>query len=284
MRHKIAIITDSTCDIPLELRQKYQIHVVPLTIVWGDEQFRDGLDLDPEDFYKRLEIDPEIPTTSQPTPGEMQAAYEGVIKDGAEKIVVLTISSAMSGTYQSACRAGENVDVPVHVHDSRSNSMSLGWQVLAAARVREDGGDVEAMLNAADQARQKMVYLISLDTLKYLHKGGRIGGASHFIGNLLNLKPQISVNHQTGQVEGGRRSRTRKKALNDLYLDFLQSIESVENLRIAVLHNAALDAAEELVEKIRKELDPDEILLSIVSPILGVHTGPGAVAICGYPG
>jgi DegV family protein with EDD domain len=161
--------------------------------------------------------------------------------------------------------------------------MSLGWQVLAAARVREIGGDVEAMLEAADQARQKMVYLISLDTLKYLHKGGRIGGASHFIGNLLNLKPQISVNHQTGEVEGGRRSRTRKKALKDLYQDFLQNIESVENLRVAVLHNAALDTAEELVEKIRHELDPDEIILSIVSPILGVHTGPGAVAICGYP-
>ncbi len=284
MHQKIAIITDSTCDIPIELRQEYQINVVPLTIVWGEEQFRDGLDLDPEDFYRRLEKDPEIPTTSQPTPEEMQAAYEEVIKQGAEEIVVLTISSAMSGTHESACRAGENVNVPVHVHDSRSNSMSLGWQVLAAARVRENGGDVQAMLEAADQARQKMVYLISLDTLKFLHKGGRIGGASHFIGNLLNLKPQISVNHQTGEVEGGRRSRTRKKALRDLYQDFLNSIQSIENLRVAVLHNAALDAAEELVEKIRDELDPDEIILSIVSPILGVHTGPGAVAICGYPG
>ncbi len=284
MRHQIAIVTDSTCDIPIELRQEYQIEVVPLTIVWGEEQFRDGVDMDPEDFYQRLKKDPEIPTTSQPTLGEMQAAYEEVIKNGAEEIVVLTISSAMSGTYESASRAGENVDVPVHVHDSRSNSMSLGWQVLAAARVREKGGDVQAMLEAADQARQKMVYLISLDTLKFLHKGGRIGGASHFIGNLLNLKPQISVNHQTGEVEGGRRSRTRKKALKDLYQDFLQNIESVENLRVAVLHNAALEAAEELVEKIRHELDPDEIILSIVSPILGVHTGPGAVAICGYSG
>ena len=283
MRHQIAIVTDSTCDIPIELRQEYQIKVVPLTIVWGEEQFRDGVDLDPEDFYQRLKKDPEIPTTSQPTPGEMQAAYEEVIKNGAEEIVVLTISSAMSGTYESACRAGKNVNVPVHVHDSRSNSMSLGWQVLAAARVREKGGDVQAMLEAADQARQKMVYLISLDTLKFLHKGGRIGGASHFIGNLLNLKPQISVNHQTGEVEGGRRSRTRKKALKELYQDFLNSIDSIENLRVAVLHNAALDAAEELVEKIRDELDPEEIILSIVSPILGVHTGPGAVAICGYP-
>ena len=283
MRHQIAIVTDSTCDIPIELRQEYQIKVVPLTIVWGEEQFRDGVDLDPEDFYQRLKKDPEIPTTSQPTPGEMQAAYEEVIKNGAEEIVVLTISSAMSGTYESACRAGKIVNVPVHVHDSRSNSMSLGWQVLAAARVREKGGDVQAMLEAADQARQKMVYLISLDTLKFLHKGGRIGGASHFIGNLLNLKPQISVNHQTGEVEGGRRSRTRKKALKELYQDFLNSIDSIENLRVAVLHNAALDAAEELVEKIRDDLDPEEIILSIVSPILGVHTGPGAVAICGYP-
>jgi DegV family protein with EDD domain len=161
--------------------------------------------------------------------------------------------------------------------------MSLGWQVLAAARAREKGGDREHMIQAADQARQGMVYIITLDTLEFLHRGGRIGGASHFIGNILNLKPQISVNHQTGEVEGGRRSRTRKKALDDLHEDFFKSISATNNLRIAVLHNAAQDDAQAVAKRIQAEFQPRELLISIVSPVLGVHTGPKAVAICGYP-
>jgi len=174
------------------------------------------------------------------------------------------------------------VDIPVTVLDSKANSMSLGWQVLAAARAREQGGDLQSMINAADKARSTMVYIISLDTLEYLHKGGRIGGASHFIGNLLNLKPQISVDHNSGEVAGGRRSRTRKKALADLYMDFFDQVDNEKPLRIAVLHNAAPDEARAVAEKIKAEFDPEEVIISIVSPVLGVHTGPRAVAICGY--
>jgi DegV family protein with EDD domain len=196
--------------------------------------------------------------------------------------LVITISSAMSGTYQSALNAADMVDFPVRVLDSKSNSMSLGWQVLAAARVREGGGSVEEMIEAADQARSSMVFLITLNTLEYLHKGGRIGGASRFIGNLLNLKPQISVNHQTGEVEAGRRSRTRKKSLADLFDDFCSSINPGTGLRVAVLHNAAQEEAREIASRIESELKPQELIVSIVSPVLGVHTGPGAVAICGY--
>lgn len=282
MKHKIALITDSTCDLPLNFRKQYDIDVVPLAIIWGEEQFRDGVDLAPEDFYRRLGTDQVIPTTSQPTPQEMVQVYEKAKKNGAEEIVILTISSAMSGTHESAKKAAELVDVQVHVQDSKSNTMSLGWQVLAAARSREAGGNVQSMLSAAKQARENMVLMISLDTLEFLHKGGRIGSASHFIGTLLNLKPQITVNHQSGEVEGGRRSRTRKKALIDLYSDFFSQIDSSKNLRVAVLHNAALDEAEKIANRIQQEFHPEELVLGIVSPVLGVHTGPGAVAICGY--
>ena len=282
MNKNIALITDSTCDLPLNYIKQYDIEVVPLAIIWGEEQFRDGVDLAPEDFYRRLETDQVIPTTSQPTPQEMVQVYEKAKKNGAEEIVILTISSAMSGTHESAKKAAELVDVPVHVQDSKSNTMSLGWQVLAAARAREAGGDVQSMLSAAKQARENMVLMISLDTLKFLHKGGRIGGASHFIGTLLNLKPQITVNHQSGEVEGGRRSRTRKKALIDLYSDFFAQIDSNKNLRVAVLHNAALEEAEEIANRIQQEFHPEELVLGFVSPVLGVHTGPRAVAICGY--
>ena len=282
MKYKIALLTDSTCDIPQEFLDKYDINVVPLTIIWGGEQFQDGVNLTAKDFYKRLETDPSLPTTSQPTPKQMVLAYEAAKNNGAEEVLIITISSAMSGTHESAKAAAEMVDIPVKVLDSKANSMSLGWQVLAAARARENGGDLQSMIDAADQARSTMVIIITLDTLEYLHKGGRIGGASHFIGNLLNLKPQISVDHNSGEVAGGRRSRTRKKALNDLFVDFFDQVDQEKPLRIAVLHNATPEEAEALAEKIKSEINPAEIIISIVSPVLGVHTGPRALAICGY--
>lgn len=282
MAYQTALITDSTCDLPSEYLDKYHIQVIPLTIVWGEEQFLDGVDLAAGEFYQRLDQDPSIPTTSQPTPQQIMRAYEEARDAGAEEILMITISSAMSGTHESALKAADLVDIPVQVVDSKANSMSLGWQVLAAARVREEGGDIKTMIQAVDHARSTMSYIISLDTLDYLHKGGRIGGASHFIGNLLNLKPQISVDHQTGMVAAGRRSRTRKKALAELYRDFFAQVDTSKTLRIAVLHNAALEEAQELVRKIEEEFQPAEIILSIVSPVLGVHTGPRAVAICGY--
>ena len=280
--HKIALITDSTCDLPQALREQYAINVLPLTVIWGNEQLRDGVDIQPEAFYERLVSDPTYPTTSQPTPQDFLDIYERMQRQGAQEIVVITISSAMSGTYESAKVAAPIIDMPVHVVDSKSNSMSLGWQVLAAARVREAGGDAAAMIAAADTARKTMVYIITLDTLEYLHKGGRIGGASAFIGTLLNFKPQIFVNHETGMVEAGRRARTRQKALQALYDDFFAQLDTGKPMRIAVLHNAALPEAEALAARVQVEFAPRELVISIVSPVLGVHTGPRALALCGY--
>jgi DegV family protein with EDD domain len=282
MSYRIGLITDSTCDLPEEYLEKYDIQVVPLTIIWGEEPLLDGVDLKAEEFYQRLEVDPILPTTSQPTPQQILQSYEKAKTAGAEEILIITISSAMSGTHASALQAADLMDIPVQVVDSKANSMSLGWQVLAAARAREKGGDSKEMIRAAEQARESMVYIVSLDTLDYLHKGGRIGGASHFIGNLLHLKPQISVDHQSGEVAGGRRSRTRKKALIDLYRDFFAQVDLTKTLRIAVLHNAALEEAQDLARRIEEEFQPAELILSIVSPVLGVHTGPRAIAICGY--
>lgn len=281
-KHTIALITDSTCDLPPALREQYAINVVPLSVIWGDEQLREGVDIQPDEFYARLVADPTYPTTSQPTPQDFVHVYQQAQQDGAQEIVVITISSAMSGTYESARLASTMIDMPIHLVDSRSNSMSLGWQVLAAARAREAGGDVAAMIAAADAARTSMVYIITLDTLEYLRKGGRIGGASAFIGTLLNFKPQILVNHETGMVEAGRRTRTRQKAIQALYDDFFAQLDTRKKMRIAVLHNATLPDAEALASRVQVEFTPAELIISIVSPVLGVHTGPRAIALCGY--
>jgi len=268
--------------LPPAQREQYAIHVVPLSIIWGDEQLRDGIDIRPEEFYARLVADPTYPTTSQPTPQNFLHTYRQVQQDGAQEIVVITISSAMSGTLESARLAATMIDIPVHLVDSRSNSMGLGWQVLAAARARKAGGDAAAMVAAADAARQSMVYIVVLDTLEYLRKGGRIGGASAFIGTLLNFKPQIWVNHKTGMVEAGRRTRTRQKALQTLHDDFFAQLDTRQKMRIAVLHNAALPEAEALAARVQNEFAPVELIITIVSPVLGVHTGPRAIALCGH--
>ena len=280
--HKITIITDSTSDLPPDLQEQYGIKIVPLSIIWGEEVFRERVDITAPAFYRRLVADSTYPTTSQPTPADFVSAYQSAAAAGAEEILVIVISSAMSGTLASAQQAAALVELPVHFVDSKANSMSLGWQVLAAARAREKGGDIPAMIAAAEAARQKMVYIVSLDTLDYLHKGGRIGGAARFIGSLLKLKPQIYVNHETGEVEAGRQSRTRKRAIRELERDFFAELDTHSPMHIAVLHNAVPAAAEELAARVQKQYAPQELLISIVSPVLGVHTGPRALALCGY--
>jgi DegV family protein with EDD domain len=279
---RIAIITDSTNDLPQELRAQYQIAVVPLTIVWGEKQFLDGVDLTPQEFYDRLPESLAHPTTSQPTPGNFLEAYEAARNAGAAEIVVCTISSAMSGTITSARMAAQNYPLPVTIVDSKSNSMSLGWQLLAMARTREKGGGVEEMKLAADAVRGNLHYHIVLDTLEYLVRGGRIGSAARLIGNVLKIKPQIRVNHQSGTVEPGDISTTRKRAIESLFNSFFKKLDTTQPLHIAVLHNGVEEDALELMEKVKAEFAPIELIKGIVSPVLGAHTGPRAIALCGY--
>jgi DegV family protein with EDD domain len=281
---KTMILTDSTCDIPVELRARYNILVVPLFILFGEEMLRDGIDIKPEVFYERLQSDSVHPTTSQPSPQDFLNLFETARRDGVEEIVAILISGAMSGTIESARQASKMIDLPIHIHDSRSNSMGLGWQVIAAARALEAGGNVKEILATAEKVRVNVHYIVSLDTLKYLSTGGRIGDAAGYLGGLLNIKPQIYVNHETGRVGAGVPSRTRKKAINTLFDRFFKAVQpqAGKPLRITVLHNAAREEAEQLTERIKAAHSPTEIMISIVSPVLGVHTGPKAIALCGY--
>lgn len=277
----IAIVTDSTCDLPPELVEKHNLYIVPLSIIWGTEELSDGVDISADAFYTRLKQDSVLPTTSQPTPQAFADTYEQAMADGATEIVVLTISSGLSGTYASAELAMSMVDATVHLYDTKGATMSLGWQVLAAVQVREAGGDANAMLAAARAVRQRVTLIVSLDTLEYLHRGGRIGGASRFIGTVLNIKPQIVVDHKSGLVDAGTRSRTRKRAIKQLYDDFFGQV-SGDKLHISVLYSDNPADAQPLLNQIKREFDSAELMLTRVSPVLGVHVGPGAVGLCGY--
>jgi DegV family protein with EDD domain len=282
MPQRIALVTDSTCDIPAQWRTQYGISVVPLTIVFGNQQYLDGVDLSAEQFYARLVSGSQHPTTSQPTPRSFLNAFQQAAADGAEQVLVFTISSAMSGTIESARRAAQEASLPVTIVDGKNNSMGLGWQVITAARVQESGGGLPEMLAAAEHVRQNMVYYITLDTIEYLSKGGRISEAAKFLDSILRIKPLINVRPETGTVGASMPARSRKSALEGLYKEFFKHIDPSKPLHITVLHNAALEEAEELAQKVREEYAPKELFISIVSPVLGVHTGPRAVALCGY--
>ncbi|MAT45549.1 MAG: hypothetical protein CL609_24735 [Anaerolineaceae bacterium] len=282
MPEKIAIITDSTCDIPAEWREKYDISIVPLTIVWGEDQYLEGIDISPEAFYERLPNDPNHPTTSQPTPKAFLNAFQEAADKGYDQILAIVISGAMSGTILSAQQAAEQSPIPTTIVDSKNNSMGLGWQVIAAAREREQGGNLESMLKEVENVRQNVHYFISLDTMKYLNRGGRIGDAVKFLSSVLNIKPLIYVNHDSGTVGASIPGRSRSSAINGMYKQFFKNIDTTKPMHITVLHNAALEEAKNLAERIKQEYNPKELFISIVSPVLGVHTGPKAIAICGY--
>ena len=279
---RISLVTDSTCDIPADLLKEYGIIVVPLFVIWGEEALRDRVDIQPEAFYRRLRTDLNFPTTTQPAPGDFLRAYQAAKRDGSEEVVVITVSSPLSGTMESAIQAASMADISITIVDSRGVTMGLGWQVLAAARAREAGGDAAAMVEAADKARESMVLLVCLDTLEYLHRGGRIGGAAKFVGTMLKLKPLILVNHTTGLIEAGKRVRTRKKALQALVQEFSDSLDISKRTRIAVLHGDARGDAEKLADRVRREFSPAEIIMNTTGPVIGIHTGPGAIALCGY--
>lgn len=278
----IKIITDSTCDIPDDLIKKYGIGVVPAYVLWGADEYRDRVDLQPVDFYRRFEADTQRPTSSMGTVADFKKAYEAAAGDGASEIVTITVSSAMSGTYQNALSAAKLVEVPVSVVDAKGPTMTVGWQVLAAARMREAGADLKSVLTAVEQVRRKLVQLVSMDSLEYLQKGGRIGDAVKWVGSLLNVKPLIRINHETGRVEPVTLSRTHRAAVEALYGNFLRAVEGGKKLHVAVMHGNVPEEARVLAERIQAELHPIELLINITGPVLGINTGPGALALVGY--
>lgn len=278
----IGIITDSTCDIPDELIKKYDIAIVPHIIVWGTEQFRDRVDMQPVDFYKRLVTDPIYPTSSQAAIPDFVKAYEEQISKGVKDIIILTVSSAMSGAYHMAQEAAKLVTASVSVVDGKGPTMSLGWQVLAAARARDAGADVKTILSILDDLKNKLVQYVCMDSLEYLQKGGRIGDAIKWVGSMLKIKPLVSINHHTGRVEPVSLSRTHKGIVDQMYNKFFEHFKEARKLHIAVLHGNVLDEALALAERIQNEFHPVELIINMTGPVLGINTGPGALALAGY--
>jgi len=276
---KIAIVTDSTTYMPAELAQKYNIAIAPQVLIWDDKTYKDGVDIKSGEFFTKLKTAKTMPTTSQVAVVSFQEIFLDLVNKDYEVLAVL-VSSKLSGTVQSAMQAKDLMGAAgnkIHVVDSQSVAMALGFQALAVARAIEDGANLKDAIAFAETLHEKSGVFFAVDTLEFLHRGGRIGGAQRFLGTMLNMKPILAI--QNGRVEGIERIRTKSKAIERVFEMVVEKTKGVSPLHLATLHANAPDEAKSLLEKTTKELNPMESVFAEVSPTVGTHAGPGTVGL-----
>jgi DegV family protein with EDD domain len=276
---RIAVVTDSTAYLPPELIAQYGIRVIPLELIWGDETFLDGVAIDPPTFYERLSCSQDIPTTTQPSAGAFTDFFTDAARD-ADGIVGVFISSELSGTIASALVARDSLpDLPIEVVDSRSTSMGLGFMVLAAARAAAEGKSLAEVATAAQALIPRMDVVFVVETLKYLHKGGRIGGASHLLGSALCIKPLLHLDD--GRIDALARVRTKKKAVERM-LEVMAERAGDKPVHAAVIHANAPEEGARLREQVSERFPHVELYQAELSPVIGTHVGPGTVGVAFY--
>lgn len=276
----IRVVTDSASDLPPELADAEGIEVVPLYVTFGGETYRDGVDLKPQEFFARLRASDELPTTAQPTPGDFVRAFERLASQGATGIVVLTLSSGISGTFNSALQAARMwKERAVEVIDSRTALMAQGFGALAAARLARAQASLEEVANEARRVLKRTRLLAAVPTLEYLRRGGRIGRAAALVGNLLQIKPVVG--DQDGVVTPVARLRTWKRALGYIMNRAVEELTPGQG-RLAVMHADALEDAQRVLEQLVERVKPVETILTDFSPVLGTHSGPGAICVVYY--
>ncbi len=269
---RVRVVTDSTADLPQEWADRWGIRVVPLKFRLGEETFRDGLDLAPEEFYARLS-GKEFPVTSQPAVGVMKRVYQQAAAGGGE-IVSIHLSSKLSGTCQSAQLAAEQVDSRVVVVDSGQISMGVGWLVLAAARAAREGRSLEEIVSLVEEMKGRTHILGLIESLEHLRRGGRIGRAQALLGGLVGIRALFTL--ERGEAVLLERVRTRSAGLRRL----VEQVAALEPLELAaVIHAATAGAAQEVARALAPLLPGQSIPVLPVGQVVASHVGPGAVGV-----
>jgi DegV family protein with EDD domain len=269
----VRIVVDSTADIPPALAAEHGIAVVPLTVRFGDEVFRDGVDLTPSQFLARLEAGGALPTTAQPSPGEFLSAFQPSLAEGAS-VIALILSSKLSGAYSSAlvaAREAAGEGGRVDVVDSRTIALACGLAAIEAASAANAGADHETVLALIDDLLGRAHLVAALDTLEYVQRGGRIGRAQALIGSLLSIKPLVTV--ADGVVTPLEQVRTRQRALARL-VERIIALAEREIVRLAVLHAADEASALEVRDRVASVVPADRIMVAEVGPAIATYTGP----------
>ncbi|MCD6361180.1 MAG: DegV family protein [Armatimonadetes bacterium] len=271
----VAVVTDSVADLPSDVAEELGITVVPLVVRFGTDVYRDGIDLNPDQFYGRLKIDRILPMTSVPPPAAFADAYDR-LAEKTDGIAVISVTSKLSAAYQVALQAVGLMKKPcrVEVIDSQWAVMAQGFIAMAAAKAAQAGAKLDEVLSIARQTIHRVDMRAAFDTLEYLERGGRIGRAQALLGSLLKVNPIIGISD--GEVHPYGRERSRHKTIEYLY-NFVTSFDSVDG--IAVEYATDLDEANRLIERLHSKYPQVPIYLSRATPVIGTHTGPSLILV-----
>ncbi|WP_028595723.1 DegV family protein [Paenibacillus assamensis] len=277
----VRIVTDSTADIPQELRERYNIEMVPLKVHFGNEMYQDAVTISPDQFYEKLANASKLPTTSQPSPVEFLEVYKRLEAQSPDcAIISIHLSAAMSGTYQSALLASsmlEEEQVDVTVIDSKSASFGIGVYVLEAAKLAQAGYDKDAILARIAQLQQEQKLYFLVDTLEYLQKGGRIAKASAMLGTLLNIKPILSIDKE-GEVYAVEKVRGQKRLLQRV-LEMYKEHFGDQPVDVGVGYSTEKSTADTVVAELKSQFDVQSVQYTRIGAVIGTHVGHGTVAV-----
>ncbi|RII34498.1 DegV family protein [Clostridium chromiireducens] len=274
---KIALITDSASDISIEILEENNIKMLPFKILYSDGEFEDRIEISPEMMYKRLKT--EIPKTSLPSIEKINNVFRGIVEEGYTHVIVITISAAFSGTYNAVRLVSENFpELETHVFDSKTLTMAEGAMVLETAELIKEGKSFNTIVNILPTLREKIDLFFTIDTLEYLQKGGRIGKVAGTVGELLNLKPIITVAND-GTYRTAAKVRGSKQSVSKLTEIFKSYLEKGK-YKAWILDGHGLDKVESLYESIKDLPNVVECTITgTIGPALGVNTGPGLVGL-----
>ncbi len=278
------VVMDDTGDILPSMAQKHRIHIIPINIHFGTEEYLSGVNLSRAEFYEKTKTvgAHNFPKTSQPNPYQFREVYEQILADGEEEIMTVVVSEKLSKTYESAIQASKELTNRgrFHVHDSLSGSAGQGFQALEAARMAEQGATTQEIIRRLEQMSQEQVIYLMIDNLEYAVKGGRVSSLQSFMASLLNIKPIMQLND--GLIVPASRVRTRKKALSEL-LDLVKARVGSRKIKLAVVHANAPAEAQELLENAGQMFNATEkVFVDLTLPV-AINLGPGALGVIAIP-
>lgn len=275
-RARVAVVTDSTADLPNDLAEQAGLRVVPMSVAFGTTTEISRVTLSDEDFYARLDAESELPTTAQPNPHWFLEAWQDVADEGLDAVVSLHVSGELSGTVGQARRLAAEAPLPVTVVDSRQVAGGLALMAVAAQRVASNGGDVDQVVAAAEAVGAHVVSRVVVDTMEYLHRGGRVSGLRASIGRALRVRPILAV--ADGRIEPVGRARTMTAGI-DQVVDAITDVHGDTPLAVVVTHGLAPAMAATAEARVRDRLVVDDALSTVFGPVIATHVGPGAVAV-----
>jgi DegV family protein with EDD domain len=279
---KIAIVTDSTAYIPKEIREELGITMVPLNVVFGNETYKEEVEITATDFYEMMKSAENLPTTSQPAIGEFAMEFERLAKD-YDQVISIHLSSQISGTYQSAVAAGSMVEgIEVIPFDSEISCMPQGFYVLEAAKLAKEGKTSNEIIERLNDMKGNVRAYFMADDLSHLHRGGRLNGAQLVVGSLLQIKPVLHF--EAGKIVPFEKVRTSKKALNRIYGLLDEDANIGEPIHIVVIHGNCEEEAEKIAEQLKSQYPHANISISYFGPVIGTHLGQGSIGIGWYKG